>query len=506
MRPRDRFAFGDRALIETLGWVGFRNQMAAAEDEDVNEVGEGSGGANQDYLRVTTVLLDRLRDARAGAGDRPASALAEVLEVAAQEFGIERETSICSARVEITSGRCTHSCSDHTELMNPNLWGNLPQEILQNVFAHLPLGEISCLTLLSKEWRQIVSSDDFQRTCSEVHPKLVCLLTSNRVRNLFWVRVMDHSQKWHTYEIRVAGDLLGDLIPTRMYPPCEDQGWVCFATGVHSSSKKKKAPPSLYFNVVNPLTRSSHELPPLVNYTPLNLLRIHVNRATKAFKVFARTDRVVWTKERKWTPAGVAEHVYDSLAAEWKTTYNTSDIDPALGGRLEYDFRNGRLFTLGDLVAGVRSAFYKGRLFVLQLGSDGPANDETQDESPMYYIEEFCWEISGWVQVRRHRCEPFERPPKDSLYRYLYACNGFLMVIMKGNQRFGTHLVWLYDIATGKWSTLNLPLLPVGRRTYDPFDRMMLTVETPGGRTCKQNWDDTYDVCLMCEPQWGYMK
>jgi hypothetical protein len=404
--------------------------MAAAEDEDVNDVGEGSGGANQDYLRVTSVLLDRLRDARAGAGDRPASALAEILEVAAQEFGIEKETSICSARVEITSGRCTHSCSDHTEPMNPNLWGNLPQEILQNVFAHLPLGEISCLKLLSKEWRQIVSSADFQRVCSEVYPKLVCLLTRDRgardEHNLFWVRVMDHSQKWHTYEIHVAGDLLGELVSaeiglsTRMYPACEDQGWVCFATGVHLSSKKKKAPPSFYFNVVNPLTRSSHELPPLVNYTKLNLMRIHVNRATTAFKVFAYANRVVWTKERKWTAAGVAEHVYDSLAAEWKTTYNASDIDPARGGRLEYDFRNGRLFTLDNLVAGVCSAFYKGCLFVLQLGSNGPANDETADESAMYYIEEFRWEILGWVQVRRHRCEPFERPPKDllSMYRY----------------------------------------------------------------------------------------
>ena len=239
-------------------------------------------------------------------------------------------------------------------------------------------------------------------------------------------------------------------------------------------------------------------------------MRIHVNRATTAFKVFAYANRVVWTKERKWTAAGVAEHVYDSLAAEWKTTYNVSHIDPARGGRLEYDFRNGRLFTLDNLVAGVCSAFYKGRLFVLQLGSNGPANDETADESAMYYIEEFRWEISGWVQVRRHRCEPFERPPKDllSMYRYLYACNGFLMVFIKdnhhgGNERFGVHLAWLYDIQTGTWSIPNLPLLPIGRRTYDPYDRMMLTVETPGGRTFRQNWDDTYDVCLMCEPRWA---
>ena len=130
-----------------------------------------------------------------------------------------------------------------------------------------------------------------------------CLLTRDRrakdEHNLFWVRVMDHSQKWHTYRIHVAGDLLGELVSaeiglsTRMYPTCEDQGWVCFATGMHLSSKKKKAPPSFYFNVVNPLTRSSHELPPLVNYTKLNLMKIHVNRATTAVKVFAYANRVV---------------------------------------------------------------------------------------------------------------------------------------------------------------------------------------------------------------------
>lgn len=147
--------------------------------------------------------------------------------------------------------------------MNPNLWGNLPQEILQNVFAHLPLGEISCLKLLSKEWRQIVSSADFQRVCSEVYPKLVCLLTRDRgargEHNLFWVRVMDHSQKWHTYGIHVAGDLLGELVSaeigSRMYPACEDQGWVCFATGGAFKFKEEESASEFLLQRCEPLDK-----------------------------------------------------------------------------------------------------------------------------------------------------------------------------------------------------------------------------------------------------------
>lgn len=150
-----------------------------------------------------------------------------------------------------------------------------------------------------------------------------------------------------------------------------------------------------------------------------------------------------------------------------------------------------------EILDRTSSAFYKGRLLVLQLGYDGPANDEsdydvttsgeTENELPIYYIEEFHWE-TVWVLEKTHRCEPFEHPPRTVHIMILRAYHGYLMVIAKNrsdvNKRFGSVRAWLYDLSTQKWSTLDLPEFPAGRRTYDLVD-------------------GTHGMDLMFVPQWG---
>lgn len=180
------------------------------------------------------------------------------------------------------------------------------------------------------------------------------------------------------------------------------------------------------------------------------------------------------------------------------------------GKTMAYDFANGQLVTLDDGRLFDEPAFYKKRLFNLNLGLGGPANDEFANQSPTYFIEEFHWEM-GWVKIKTHRCGPsFEHPPKTEHFMRLYAGNGYLMVYAKlpssgVSKRFGKKLAWLYDLSTSLWSIINRPLLSVGRRTYDPVNNSggVFTVELPGGRKLHSNCDATYHVDLMFEPQWA---
>jgi hypothetical protein len=393
---------------------------------------------------------------------------------------------------------CEHSCSDIKELMNPNpkLWGALPGELLQMVFAHLPVHEISRLQFLSKEWRQIVSSPDFHRVRNEVYPKLVCFIT--RVQHgAVWVRVLDRLHKWHCYELLVRHpDVDWTAAPApNMFVACEDGGLVCFVSNMEKQERQ-----IWFLTVVNHLTRTSHRLPPLYGLGYSYLVRMQVDRGVHAFKVFVfARDVLMWVEGEE-----VSTHLYDSLTGEWMTTYGCKENLPDEGKLVEYSFATGQLFNIDDdfawrpwkgegydenRYARTDSTFYRDRLFVLQLGLDGPANGETANQSPMYYIEEFRWE-TVWVKDKTHRCEPFEHPPETISRMKLRACHGYLMVVAKlesngANKSSENRCAWLYDLSTQKWSTLDPPQLPASRRTHDLLDYGI------------------YQVDLMFEPQWG---
>lgn len=122
----------------------------------------------------------------------------------------------------------------------------------------------------------------------------------------------------------------------------------------------------------------------------------------------------------------------------------------------------------------IRALFCQGSLFVLHVmntvflvlrkDADGPASDE-----------EFQYQLRGasWLKIDVHRCDPFERPPKEpSQYIMgISACDGLLMVFAElmpfhVQARFWNKLGWLYNLSTRKWSVLGLPELPIGKKAY----------------------------------------
>lgn len=65
-------------------------------------------------------------------------------------------------------------------LMSPAIWSALPKDLLERVFARLPLADMIRLQCLSKEWNQKLTSTSsaFKMVCADANPKLQYLQSS----------------------------------------------------------------------------------------------------------------------------------------------------------------------------------------------------------------------------------------------------------------------------------------------------------------------------------------
>ena len=388
----------------------------------------------------------------------------------------------------------------------------MPSDLLHLVFAHLPVDEISHLRVLNKEWMQIMSKPDseFYRHCDAVQPKMMCVLAKDSLTsNKFWVRVCDLKRgTWRRYEIIVGYPEY--LIWTLA---CEDEGLVCFVTHVNFVSWKRDESPTIFLNVVNPLKIVLYELPPLVNMRG-SIFQMKVDTTTKEFQVFVVAKRSQWSGSM-WSEyhGEFTMQIFDSVTKEWSQWTPAQVFPDIVSGRLRdkqtfaiYDCANRRFV---DLKAGdsspwrgqfVGSAFYQDRIFMLRRGNDGPPNFDAgaNGNKVIFYIEEWQYcQVRGdrsWLKIDVHRCNPFERPPKNPVQYFmrLFTCKGLLMVIAEltpfhAQGRFtNKRLVWLYDLSTRTWSALDLPRLPAEIKRAYPMDP----------------YDPTHSVQLICEPRW----
>lgn len=74
------------------------------------------------------------------------------------------------------------SWSQPATSMDPAVWGNLPEDLLQLVFARLEVPQINRLRVLSKAWLRHMKSTNskFRQLCAEAHPKLFALVTERK--------------------------------------------------------------------------------------------------------------------------------------------------------------------------------------------------------------------------------------------------------------------------------------------------------------------------------------
>ncbi|KAG0570814.1 hypothetical protein KC19_6G189100 [Ceratodon purpureus] len=150
--------------------------------------------------------------------------------------------------------------------LDPRLWGNLPGEVLEAVFARMPTPAICRLRLLSRAWKRKASTySPFTRLCAELQPSLYALLWRVYSKMPPWetapyaARFYDASAcKWmHPFPL---GDVWNLDTAVGIKKAASDGGLVCFVIFPPYGKKYSTELPRPAL-VCNPLTGEWRELP-----------------------------------------------------------------------------------------------------------------------------------------------------------------------------------------------------------------------------------------------------
>ncbi|KAG0619438.1 hypothetical protein M758_4G140000, partial [Ceratodon purpureus] len=354
--------------------------------------------------------------------------------------------------------------------VNPAIWSDLPEELLQRVFARLPLADIIRLRCLSKQWNRILNSHDFKQVCTDTHPKMFAIITplSYSVSRSFNVRLYDLRPP--NYEMQID---TGSKRPNNyLTKSASDGGLVCFACTADEEDLACIASASVIVLVCNPLTRVVRELP-LHSHCkrPPEMLHLVMDRVSKCYQVLiVSTDpnggglvaEVFHSNTGAWTSANLAEKRYfpgfrDLFLREFITDYHGRPCvyDCAKGYHLEIPANVADLLRDGNYVGMNQCALVQGRVFALCREEPSANEGGRLDCGVEWFFAEFQYLESGvrWLKVKDHRSTDSVRFPQvTTLYlRDLFACKGFLLVVAKFYADSIRHEQWSYDLSTGKW-------------------------------------------------------
>ena len=189
--------------------------------------------------------------------------------------------------------------------LDPRVWGKLPQEILESVFAHLSTKNIGRMRALSKDWRLAGStSSPFMKACSALQPRLSGIMWVDHAGTLWGRMYVAKSRRWMRTALCIPGVLEGG---SRSHVPAIacDAGLVC-----EVSSQLQQESGLLRVVVVNPLTRQWRQLPAPCLIRKCKMVQLRVDRKTGDYKILCSGSVDCDGKEL------VAE-VYNSSANKW---------------------------------------------------------------------------------------------------------------------------------------------------------------------------------------------
>ncbi|KAG0597506.1 hypothetical protein M758_12G000100 [Ceratodon purpureus] len=204
-----------------------------------------------------------------------------------------------------------------------NLWRSFPEDLVEMVFARLPVGRIVELMRDSHAWSTMSKSSHFRRACAERHPcsflGLVRWVTAWGGGGSVRATVYDHeSNEWAGFDLAgfppgVRGDSVRRSYRDSMY--AFDAGLVCFVPHGDLS-----VCPVV---VCNPLTGDRRSLPPIRHeHRPAVMVELRVDDDTKAYEV-----TVVVGAHRVKRSSAISGHVpemralsYSSATGAWSAT------------------------------------------------------------------------------------------------------------------------------------------------------------------------------------------
>ncbi|KAG0617813.1 hypothetical protein M758_4G017000 [Ceratodon purpureus] len=394
--------------------------------------------------------------------------------------GAERRQGSTAVETQLI---CKRSCPEHKEVMSPALWGALPKDLLQIVFAHLPLADFSRLRCLSEEWRDSIETphSEFIQVCKAVistHTNSFALISTDKddMYGVFWVRVFDmKANRWHEFEFDSEKKYCVALVAC-------DGGLVCLLSVVPDVEEEENEdeydlPKPLLLTVWNPLTGEKYELPCLDHLDGLcpTMLQLVVDPQIMHYKVMVATKDIYEPKidqqgayiydsqSDRWSQAEKSSRVMFGKYYSWPNT-NMWSTETVVTRPCVFDFATSRLHTVKvkrqvepwgrQNLLRPYAITAQDRLFVL----DKFITDESFVE--VFRILEYHADVNqsgrtNWLFKRVHSCGPSESAPRYSQDRVrLFALKEFLLVCVDSSFRHRKPRLWLYNVCTLEWREL----------------------------------------------------
>lgn len=445
----------------------------------------------RDYVRVARTLRDKL-DGLIASGATDLRTQRKLLLDASKELDLALANEEATHRYDEIS-TCRHSCSEHEQVLNPVLWSTLPLELLQCVFAKLPIPDICRLKSLSKEWQLSLqsSSSQFTLALKESSPRMLARVTWGGHSN-FGLHVLDErNNRWYESHVYAAdGAEYRRPVVSKVYQwvhlnGSADAGLVCYID-------KMQIGLNCTF-VMNPMTGVVNQLLACsLSLSKLSMMRIIVDRDTYHYKVIlVRCDSLVEaevydSEVQRWTKPKPSLGRIFGIAHDWN--WHEDFWSAYKLGPCAYDCRDGKYYNfeqdqekwLADEV--ISYTLMEDRLFVLYW-------DEREDAAfiSQYSVPE---NATSWVKEKTHSCFPrvFWQPHVHEQICRIHACSGFLFVfilkqedgwIFDDNPPTKHENGWIYDLGTSEWRAL--PRVPWWSTIH--FDSFMTN------EMCELHWN-----------------
>ena len=174
--------------------------------------------------------------------------------------------------------------SNMTDAMKPQIWKNFPEDLLELVFARLPIATLICFRIVCRQWNNMIISQRFSQLCaqvSQVYPWFYTTFGDN-----YHVMYDPLMKRWYypnTFEIPA-------------FPVSSAGGLVCFEDYCFC--------PSLY--VCNPMTQSFKKLPngSIENWRRIGMT-MNGNAGYKVLKLgYAREYEIYDSVTKSWSHLG----------------------------------------------------------------------------------------------------------------------------------------------------------------------------------------------------------
>eukprot|EP00249_Psilotum_nudum_P025055 c29361_g2_i1 orf=434-1912(-) len=204
--------------------------------------------------------------------------------------------------------------------MDSALWSNLPHDAIERIVAFMHVPDALRTSVVSKQWRSIMSSPTFLSLCAESSSSgSFCLVFQcghgKKPQRSAWLAAYDPMcVRWYSMTL--------DFLFNAPFNHCT----VVSASGGLLCLWPEPRRPSVGLVVCNPVTRRSRELPCRCQNTRMpDLVAMYVDNAAQSYKVLVLSETV------SDSMASVVTELYDSTSGTWKIT----SVQTNLGGRFK---------------------------------------------------------------------------------------------------------------------------------------------------------------------------